>query len=304
MSQHTAIITGATGQLGRQCMKAFKAAGWNTVGTGFSRATGEIRKLDLGDQEQVRMLIAEVRPRVLIHTAAERAPDKCANDPTGTQRLNVHATQYLAETCQAHDVVLIYISTDYVFSGAPGEAPYSHDSLTSPPNFYGETKLAGETIVRSHGGVVFRVPVLYGETEFMGESAVNTLMDVVWNKAGKKEIEMDDWSIRYPTNTEDVARVLKDVADIYKQGRGSLPEILQFSAEERFTKYQICKIFAEVMGLPHQHIKGNAENDPNSTVVRPYDCHLSTQALRDLGIDVSATPFKIWWQKYMGAYKK
>jgi S-adenosylmethionine synthetase len=30
-------------------------------------------------------------------------------------------------------------------------------------------------------------------------------------------------------------------------------------------------------------------------VVRPYDCHLSTQALKDLGIDVSATPFKIWW---------
>jgi S-adenosylmethionine synthetase len=160
---------------------------------------------------------------------------------------------------------MIYISTDYVFPGKEGEAPYSHDSPTSPPNFYGETKLAGEEVVKERGGVVFRVPVLYGETEYMGESAVNTLMDTVWNKAGKPEIEMDAWSIRYPTNTMDVARVLKDVADLYKQGRGSLPEILQFSAEERFTKYEICKIFADVMGLPHQHIKGNAENDPNST---------------------------------------
>lgn len=28
------MVTGATGQLGRQCVKAFEGAGWNTVGTG------------------------------------------------------------------------------------------------------------------------------------------------------------------------------------------------------------------------------------------------------------------------------
>ena len=57
-------------------------------------------------------------------------------------------------------------------------------------------------------GVVLRVPVLYGEAETPGESAVNVLMDAVW-KAQEKgaRVKMDHWAIRYPTNTEDVARV-------------------------------------------------------------------------------------------------
>lgn len=58
-------------------------------------------------------------------------------------------------------------------------------------------------------GVVLRVPVLYGQVEGNWESAVNCLMDVVVG-AGKgegKRVKMDHWALRYPTNTEDVARV-------------------------------------------------------------------------------------------------
>lgn len=59
-------------------------------------------------------------------------------------------------------------------------------------------------------GVVLRVPVLYGEGEDK-ESAVNVLMDVVMKaqEKGAKEVQMDHWAIRYPTNTEDVGRVLQ-----------------------------------------------------------------------------------------------
>jgi S-adenosylmethionine synthetase len=62
---------------------------------------------------------------------------------------------------------------------------------------------------------VFRVPVLYGavdDAKGEGESAVNTLLDVVWNEKKRKEVQMDHWSLRYPTNTRDVARVLADVS--------------------------------------------------------------------------------------------
>lgn len=109
----------------------------------------------------------------------------------------------LAEEASSRGIFLIYISTDYVFDGKPGAAPYEADHPPSPPNFYGETKLAGEQAVLEAspkgGAVVFRVPVLYGEVEENKESAVNVLMDAVWNKQGKEKIEMDHWSIRYPT---------------------------------------------------------------------------------------------------------
>ena len=61
--------------------------------------------------------------------------------------------------------------------------------------------MAGEQAVLSawKKSVVLRVPVLYGEVEENKESAVNVLLDTVWNKAGNDRVEMDHWSIRYPT---------------------------------------------------------------------------------------------------------
>jgi len=111
--------------------------------------------------------------------------------------------------------LLIYISTDYVFSGKEGEAPYEADAATGPTNLYGQTKLDGEKAVLSefHAagkdglGVVLRVPVLYGEAESPADSAVNILMDTVKKAHDGVKVKMDHWSLRYPTNTEDVARV-------------------------------------------------------------------------------------------------
>jgi dTDP-4-dehydrorhamnose reductase len=113
--------------------------------------------------------------------------------------------------------MLIYISTDYVFSGKEGEAPYAATAPTGPTNLYGQTKLDGEHAVleafQSAGaeglGVVLRVPVLYGPATSPSESAVNVLMDIVSQKAQEQDahVKMDHWALRYPTNTEDVARI-------------------------------------------------------------------------------------------------
>jgi len=132
----------------------------------------------------------------------------------------VEATRALASACAQRSVFLIYISTDYVFPGKPGDAPYEADAEPAPTNLYGLTKLDGEKAVLAEyeaagkvgSAVVLRVPVLYGQVSKDGgnaESAVNTLMDVVVNSAkeGAKKVKMDHWAVRYPTNTEDVARV-------------------------------------------------------------------------------------------------
>ena len=217
-------------------------------------------------------LLSSARPRVVVHTAAERSPDRCVSDPTGTTALNVDSTHHLSRLCTQLGSTLIYISTDFVFSGLPGQAPYSSSAHTAPPNFYGETKLAGERAVLAEpSGVVLRVPLLYGEAEENKESAVNVLLDVVWNRGGKEgeKVQMDDWSVGYPTNTGDVARVLVEVAERYEGKGEGLPRILQFSSEERMTKYEICKTLGDVAGLPVEHIVPNTENDPTTAGLFP-----------------------------------
>merc|ERR1711939_745679 len=313
----TALITGATGLLGRQVAKSFDRSGWDVKGTGFTRASPPtILKLDLGSEADVAKTLEEVKPQVVVHCAANRFPDKCDNDPEGTRALNVEASASLARLCAANLILLIYISTDYVFPGTEGDAPYEATAAPKPPNLYGETKWEGEKAVLAENekagkegwGVVLRVPVLYGEASSPAESAVNVLMDAVW-KAQEKgaSVKVDHWAIRYPTNTEDIGRVLQDIATKYlsTDDKTTLPKILQFSSEDKMTKYEICEIFAEIMGLPLDGMIANTEgNDPNASVQRPYDCHLSTKALKDIGIPIATQDFKGWWRREARAYRK
>ena len=62
MAQRTALVTGATGLLGRQVVKAFQRANWNVVGTGFSRAKPpDILKVNLDSEDEVGKLLDEVK---------------------------------------------------------------------------------------------------------------------------------------------------------------------------------------------------------------------------------------------------
>lgn len=149
---------------------------------------------------------------------------------------------------------------------------------------------------------VLRVPVLYGSANDPKESAVNVLMSQLWEsqKLGPSDpkIKVDDWALRYPTNTADVGRVCRDLAALYlgaeNEGR-ELPRVLQFSSEDRMTKWEIVEAFAEIMGLPVERMERFVPEEPGDGVVRPYDCHLDTGVLRELGVDVGTVDFRFWW---------
>ncbi|KAL6722133.1 hypothetical protein ACLMJK_001240 [Lecanora helva] len=302
----TALVTGASGFLGRQVVQAFEAAGWNTLGTGFTRASPPtILKVNLTEITEVSEVLDHVKPSVVVHCAANRFPDKCDANPESAKSTNVEASKLLAEACAKRHTLLLYISTDYVFPGRPGEAPYEADGEPAPTNIYGQTKLDGEKAIlqatqEEHLGVVLRVPVLYGKADEPKDSAVNVLMDALWKSQEEDaNVKMDDWAQRYPTNTEDVARVCCDISTKYLEdpdARRLLPRILQFSSEDKMTKYEICQVFAEIMGLPIDGVVADRQGpEPSAAVQRPMDTHLSTKALRDIGIDVRTQDFKAWW---------
>ncbi|KAL8835693.1 MAG: hypothetical protein Q9170_003232 [Blastenia crenularia] len=308
----TVFVTGATGLLGRQVLRAFDKSGWTAAGSGVSRARPpSILRIDLEDQNAIDSVLDEINIFLALYLhvlmayvgAANRFPDKCDADPDGTRALNIAATRHVAQAANFRSIFLIYISTDYVFSGKPGEAPYEAHAIPNPTSLYGQTKLAGEEAVlevcgNAGMGIVLRVPVLYGHSETNTESAVNVLVDAVWKVQEKDaHVSMDDWSLRYPTNTEDVARVLVDLASKYlvaDEARLAMPKVLQFSSEQRFTKFQLCQRFAEILSLPLDGMSATGE-DKKATVPRPYDTHLSTRLLKELGVDTWTQDFGDWW---------
>lgn len=244
--------------------------------------------------------------------AADRSPDSCAADPERARTVNATAPATIAAAAAKRDVLTIYISTDYVFSGLPGDAPYSPSSPTAPPNLYGQTKWEGEKGVLevTKGsdkvlGVVLRVPVLYGRADSSdaSKSSIHSVLDGVYKaqevKDGQAKMKVDDYAQRYPTATEDVGRVCADIARLYTSTSDTkLPSILHFSGRDKMTKYQMSEMFADILGFSlencerHDPTKGEKEGE----VKRPYDtCLLGGKELEDLGIDTSCMDFKGWW---------
>ena len=71
----TVLVTGATGLLGRQVVRAFERRQWRARGTGLSRADGaQVLRVDLGSAAEVEKALDEVRwappPPLIAYPAA------------------------------------------------------------------------------------------------------------------------------------------------------------------------------------------------------------------------------------------
>ncbi|OSC97763.1 NAD-P-binding protein [Trametes coccinea BRFM310] len=297
------IVTGASGVLGSAVYAAFKSAGHTVLGLAYSHPRDELKQLDLTDATATERVFSEFKPEWVIHCAAERRPDVAEKDPEGARRLNVSVPENLAKLSKALKFKLVYISTDYVFDGT--SPPYTPSSPTNPLNLYGQTKRDGELAVLGVSGsqsIVLRVPVLYGPAPKNSDSAVNILLDVVADQSGKK-YKMDHYATRYPTNVLDIADFLVRLASL--PPTRVPPPILHYSAGEPFTKYEMCLVFARLLGVPHAHVVADAE-PPTDGTPRPRDCQLYTHETEDLMEGYGGlgwTPFEEWWAEYLQGQK-
>ncbi|KAL1461068.1 hypothetical protein WDU94_012999 [Cyamophila willieti] len=288
--EHKLYLTGASGLLGRAIFKKFQQEGWNVYGTAFSRVNKDLHKVDITQESELSNSIKEFHPDIIIHTAAERFPDKVDKNPEGAKKLNVEATRHLCNVAKAHNIPVIYISTDYVFDGKA--APYSVDATPNPVNLYGETKLQGEkeTLGASADNIVLRVPVLYGPVESLNESAVTVLFSVL--KDTNKAAQVSNFERRNPSHVNDIATVCHQLstARIVKKQAG-ISGIFHWCGDEVMTKYEMIEHMSDVFTMPMAHVQWVVDIGDKPGVVRPYDTRLDKTRLKALGFG-QHTPFK------------
>lgn len=286
------VITGASGLLGRPVFRECSAvSNWEVTGTALSRAGHGLARVDLSAIESIPAFLDTCRPEAIIHSAAERRPDVSEKDPEGTRRLNVEATAAIAAWAKRNDAYLIYISSDYVFDGT--RPPYTPDAPTCPINTYGQSKLDGEHAIRDAGAMAafLRVPILYGSVESLAESSVTVLAQNMLKARGTgKKLPMDHWAIRYPTLTDDVAVVLRQMVE-RQFARDDMTGIFHWSGSEPMTKYDMALVFAKLIGFdPEQLVPDMTPS--GSAAPRPKDCHLDSSLLESLGMG-RRTPFAV-----------
>jgi dTDP-4-dehydrorhamnose reductase len=137
----TIVVTGAGGILGDALLRSGLLPG--AVGVVHQRPSPHLSvTLDLRDAAAVSSALAELQPRVLVHTVALTDVDACERDPGAAFAIAAGTTDNIATwfARSAPDALLVYISSDQVYGG---EGPH-REERTQPLNTYGQSKRAGE----------------------------------------------------------------------------------------------------------------------------------------------------------------
>lgn len=157
------LLIGASGFLGRKLLPSLSSQ-YEVVGTAYSRIHSEENQasmtLDITNPKQVRDVIEQVNPSIIILAAALADMDRCETERGLAVKINVTGVENVVHCCQNR--VLVYYSSDAVFDGVRGD--YREDDATNPINFYGETKLRGEQAVRSlPNHLILRICLMYSD---------------------------------------------------------------------------------------------------------------------------------------------
>jgi dTDP-4-dehydrorhamnose reductase len=102
-------------------------------------------QLNILNVSQIDEVIKETRPHIIFHAAALTKPMVLHEDsPAISVSNNIIGTSNIAIACINHNIKMVYISTDWVYSGKGGMGMYSEEEGCNPTTNYGRSKLGGE----------------------------------------------------------------------------------------------------------------------------------------------------------------
>lgn len=138
------LVTGVSGQVGGALSQQLQ--GQCELITAARK--GADIDLDVTKLDQIKAVITDLKPDIIINPAAYTQVDQAEDEPEQARAINARAPEVLAELSKKHDALLVHYSTDYVFNGQ-GSEPCKEDDDTDPINVYGQTKLEGEQAIQA-----------------------------------------------------------------------------------------------------------------------------------------------------------
>ncbi|MCH8304115.1 MAG: SDR family oxidoreductase [Candidatus Marinimicrobia bacterium] len=258
------LLTGGSSFLGKKTLSLISDS-FNVIGTFNSKRSEKLIHLDLSDIAQISKIFNEILPDVVLHLASITDLSICENNQEMAKIVNSIATLELARMCDLNNARMIYISSDYVFSGNDG--PYDEHAKPGPLSYYGQSKLGGEEILSIlNNSVVCRIPILYG---FNDQDDKETFVSQVLRKTDNKEkFRVDNHRIKYPVLIDDVAIFIKTLVESTETG------IFHLSSKLPLTRYDWALKIAETFDIPATLIKKDDELEKDAFPPKPVDVDL------------------------------
>lgn len=263
-----ALILGASGLVGGNCLRYFKQKGWNCLGTHFSFETDETQffnTLDLNDANNAD--IDAFNPSVIVHCGALTWVDYCEEHPDESYEKTVQSTVFAVQLAKRFNAKFVYLSTDYVFDGERGF--YTEDDLTNPLGVYAKHKLEAENHIRNNypDRLICRITNVYGD-EIRGKNFIARLsMNMQNQESMELTLPIDQYAT--PVNATDVAKAIFELIDKKKTGTYHL------ASTDYLNRVQLAERVAKYFGHEQVLIKPVTTKLLNQPAKRPLNGGMS-----------------------------
>ncbi len=269
------LITGALGQLGKSLQKVHSIYFHNH----YNLFLTDIDNLDITHKQSVEKYVLENDIHLIINAAAFTAVDKAETERETAFLLNATAVGNLAQICKDNNLLLIHISTDYVFDGK-SSTPYSTSALKRPISIYGQSKAAGEEHIATIGGncAIVRTSWLYSE---FGNNFLKTML-----RLGREKSQIQVVSDQYgaPTYATDLALTIYNIVE--KMDLLSGVNVYHFANEGVTTWFEFAQKIMEKAKLSCQVFPIPTSAYPTVAKRPQYSVFDLTQIKKDFSIEI------------------
>lgn len=257
------LLTGASGQLGRELLRVFDTQRYEVV------APTRIQ-LDLESRDSVLQAICHTEPDVVVHAGAWTAVDACEDDPDRALRVNALGTRHVQHAARMVGARVCFISTDYVFAGT-ARRPYDEWVEPDPQSVYGRSKRGGE-LELDPGALLVRCSWVCG---YHGRNFVKTMLRLT--------TERDEWGVvadqhGCPTFAGDLAGAIHRLVVARMSGT------FHVTNQGATTWFELARATLESAGLGPERIRPLTTAEFPTRAARPAYSVLDNAALRLQGL--------------------
>lgn len=264
-------IIGANGQLGTDCSEVFSQ---NHKVFPLNHADIEISDID-----SVKKVFGEMKPDVVVCTAAAHNVPKCESEPDVAFKINGIGSLNLAKISAELGYKLVQYSTDYVFDGSKMK-PYTENDAVFPQSVYGITKYAGEQLIMNYCEKFFviRVSGIYGKVPCRAKNNTNFIVNMVNAAKTKPEVRVVNDEILTPTPTREIAKNTLSLIETEAYN------LYHMTCEGETSWYDFAKIIFATLDLKTPLYAASVKDFP-LVVKRPFYSVLENANLKKIGLN-------------------
>ncbi len=263
------LITGASGLYGTKLAKLAIEKNFEIYSCDVQElpVCGNFVKFDVSNKEVVNEAFKRIKPDAVVHADTLTYVDKCELNKELAWKVNVEGTKNIVEAAKNAGSFVIYISTDYVFSGAKGN--YKETDTPGPINYYGLTKLKSEELVKTQAEYfIARPSVIYGSTPAAGKVNFALWLIETLRKGEHVKIITDQWNT--PTLNTNLAEMTLEVVE------RKLTGIFHLCGATRVSRFEFAQLIAEEFDLDKNLIDPVLSSQFTWPAKRPMDSSLDT----------------------------